>query len=196
METHSELQRKIKALEKLLQEETFARSAFEHELYEIKDSLAWRVVTRCRHFRNRLLGEDTRRRKSYELMRDILKGAILLETRKSRVGFRDMPYLADQLFQALRTEGLDGAARLIKNRIDVGYEYSQWIERYDTLSSGDRAVITRDCEALKYKPLISVLMPTFNTPEKWLRLAIESVLAQLYPHWSSVSPTMLRRILT
>src|SRR6478672_12785512 len=91
METHSELQRKIKALEKLLQEETFARSAFEHELYEIKDSLAWRLVTRCRHFRNRLLGEDTRRRKSYELMRDILKGAILLETRKSRVGFRDMP---------------------------------------------------------------------------------------------------------
>ena len=78
METHSELQRKIKALEKLLQEETFARSAFEHELYEIKDSLAWRVVTRCRHFRNRLLGEDTRRRKSYDLMRDILKGAILL----------------------------------------------------------------------------------------------------------------------
>jgi GT2 family glycosyltransferase len=183
METHSELQRKIKALEKLLQEETFARSAFEHELYEIKDSLAWRVVTRCRHFRNRLLGEDTRRRKSYELMRDILKGAILLETRKSRVGFRDMPYLADRLFQALRTEGLNGAARLIKNRIDVGYEYPQWIERYDTLSSGDRAAIKRDSEALKYKPLISVLMPTFNTPEKWLRLAIESVLAQLYPHW-------------
>ena len=116
------------------------------------------MVTRCRHFRNRLLGEDTRRRKSYELMRDILKGAILLETRKSRVGFRDMPYLADRLFQALRTEGLDGAARLIKNRIDVGYEYPQWIERYDTLSSGDRAAIKRDSEALKYKPLISVLM--------------------------------------
>jgi GT2 family glycosyltransferase len=32
-------------------------------------------------------------------------------------------------------------------------------------------------------PLISVLMPVYNTPEKWLRLAIESVQAQWYPHW-------------
>ncbi len=32
-------------------------------------------------------------------------------------------------------------------------------------------------------PLISVLMPVFNPPERWLRRAIESVLNQTYPHW-------------
>ena len=32
-------------------------------------------------------------------------------------------------------------------------------------------------------PLISVLMPVYNTPEKWLRLAIESVRKQTYPNW-------------
>jgi GT2 family glycosyltransferase/SAM-dependent methyltransferase len=32
-------------------------------------------------------------------------------------------------------------------------------------------------------PLVSVLMPVYNTPEHYLRRAIESVLAQTYPHW-------------
>ena len=33
------------------------------------------------------------------------------------------------------------------------------------------------------KPLISVLLPTYNTPEKFLRRAIASVRDQIYPHW-------------
>jgi glycosyltransferase involved in cell wall biosynthesis len=36
---------------------------------------------------------------------------------------------------------------------------------------------------LEWKPLVSVLMPTYNTPEKWLRRSIESVRAQIYPNW-------------
>ena len=33
------------------------------------------------------------------------------------------------------------------------------------------------------QPLISVLMPTYNTPAEWLRSAVESVLRQVYGHW-------------
>jgi len=32
-------------------------------------------------------------------------------------------------------------------------------------------------------PLISVLMPVYNPPERWLRRALESVRAQTYPRW-------------
>jgi glycosyltransferase involved in cell wall biosynthesis len=32
-------------------------------------------------------------------------------------------------------------------------------------------------------PLVSVILPVFNTPEQYLREAIDSVRAQLYPHW-------------
>ena len=38
-------------------------------------------------------------------------------------------------------------------------------------------------EALPARPLISVLLPTYNTPLRWLRKCIESVLGQIYPHW-------------
>lgn len=36
---------------------------------------------------------------------------------------------------------------------------------------------------LHYKPKISIIMPTWNTDEKWLRKAIESVLNQVYDNW-------------
>lgn len=32
-------------------------------------------------------------------------------------------------------------------------------------------------------PLISILLPTFNTDPVWLREAVDSVLMQVYPHW-------------
>ncbi|HYP13813.1 MAG TPA: glycosyltransferase, partial [Bryobacteraceae bacterium] len=38
-------------------------------------------------------------------------------------------------------------------------------------------------DSMRHKPLISVLTPIYNTPERWLRRAIESVLDQQYPNW-------------
>ena len=32
-------------------------------------------------------------------------------------------------------------------------------------------------------PLVSVIIPFYNTPEQFIREAIESVLAQRYGHW-------------
>lgn len=32
-------------------------------------------------------------------------------------------------------------------------------------------------------PTISIIMPVYQTPERWFRAAVESVLAQLYPFW-------------
>lgn len=50
-----------------------------------------------------------------------------------------------------------------------------------------RARTGRDLQALlaglPRKPVFSVLLPVYETPEKWLRLCIESVLRQQYPHW-------------
>jgi O-antigen biosynthesis protein len=43
--------------------------------------------------------------------------------------------------------------------------------------------LDRLLQTLRRKPVFSVLLPVYDTPEKWLRLAIESVLNQQYPHW-------------
>ncbi len=37
--------------------------------------------------------------------------------------------------------------------------------------------------ALPHKPLISIIMPVYRTPEVWLRRAVESIRGQFYPYW-------------
>ena len=61
--------------------------------------------------------------------------------------------------------------------------FTEWAERYDTLTDADRKAIRFRMNAIPDPPLISVILPVYNTPEQFLREAIESVLQQIYPHW-------------
>jgi len=177
------LEARIEALERILESEVASKAALEREVYEIEDSLAWRLVMSYRRVRNILLGEDTLRRKMYDSIRNIVREIVLLSDRKSRVTLKELPYLMSRFFQSLKTEGLKGAAQRVRNRIEIGYEYARWMEKYDKLTDDDRTAIKRQIADFSHKPLISVVMPTYNTPERWLRHAIDSVRAQLYSNW-------------
>ena len=65
----------------------------------------------------------------------------------------------------------------------LGGSYELWVEQYDTVDDATRRVITERLSGLARHPLISVVMPVYNPAEPHLRAAIESVTAQLYPHW-------------
>ena len=58
-----------------------------------------------------------------------------------------------------------------------------WIRRCERLSRRDIRAIRQTTTRLTYQPLLSVLMPVYNTDERWLRRAIESVQHQLYSNW-------------
>ncbi len=78
----------------------------------------------------------------------------------------------------------EGTAGLRRIYLDIiGFGYSEWIRRHDTLSAQDRNNICRHIESLPYHPIISVLMPVFNPPPDFLRLAIDSLRNQLYLDW-------------
>ncbi|MBC1240618.1 glycosyltransferase [Nostoc sp. 2RC] len=60
--------------------------------------------------------------------------------------------------------------------------YQKWLnQNYPTETALQKMVET--AKFLAYQPTISVIMPVFNTPEVYLRAAIESVLNQAYPRW-------------
>ena len=61
--------------------------------------------------------------------------------------------------------------------------YAAWLELYDRTTREDRAQIQRQIKQLARPPLISILLPVYNTNSKWLLRAIESVRNQFYPHW-------------
>jgi GT2 family glycosyltransferase len=74
-------------------------------------------------------------------------------------------------------------AALSSVRKPAGVSYQAWARQYDTLADLDRSQIRDHLALLDYKPLISVVMPVYETPERLLREAIASVRGQLYPNW-------------
>jgi O-antigen biosynthesis protein len=86
-------------------------------------------------------------------------------------------------WRVIRTQGVRGLQQELLQFSHTRVTYAQWIARHDTLGEQDLDAIHVHVSALAHRPLVSILIPTFNTPEKWLRRAIESVRAQLYPHW-------------
>jgi glycosyltransferase involved in cell wall biosynthesis len=62
------------------------------------------------------------------------------------------------------------------------FSYYKWLVKHHVR----RADLDKRLEAIKtfsYKPVISIIVPVYNTPETFLREMIESVLDQVYPYW-------------
>ncbi|MDN3512764.1 MAG: glycosyltransferase, partial [Candidatus Jettenia sp.] len=70
------------------------------------------------------------------------------------------------------------------NEQQLNDQYREWIEKVEfaakKLSYKDSA---RDIKGLTNRPLVSILMPVFNTDEIFLRKALFSVINQTYPNW-------------
>ncbi len=70
-----------------------------------------------------------------------------------------------------------------EERDGMADDYELWVAQYDTLSAEDLAVFRAALARFPRRPLISILMPVYDTPNEWLTRAIESVIAQIYPDW-------------
>jgi O-antigen biosynthesis protein len=75
---------------------------------------------------------------------------------------------------ALRAAAAD---TLLLNR-----QYRLWLEQH-RLSPAQIEACREDLNTFARTPLISVLMPVFNTDADWLTTAVESVRHQIYPYW-------------
>ena len=68
-------------------------------------------------------------------------------------------------------------------QIVEGNDYGEWIRNYDTLADKTRRKMADRIKGFAHKPLISIVMPTYNSKPEWLVEAIESVRVQIYPNW-------------
>jgi len=62
-------------------------------------------------------------------------------------------------------------------------DYSTWVRSCDTLTAAQVESLKQKASKIPSRPLISVVMPVYNTPDKFLSRAIESVLTQVYSNW-------------
>jgi len=85
------------------------------------------------------------------------------------------------IFLNLQSAYLRGAESRLTRYASIDYE--DFIHLNDTLTEADIQAIAKQIPSLPNKPLISIVMPVFNPPADYLRQALDSVIAQLYPHW-------------
>jgi GT2 family glycosyltransferase len=96
--------------------------------------------------------------------------------------------IARVALRILREEGPFALLRRLRRRIAIMLEqrrrsYADWIAAYDTLTAEDLARLREAAAALPHRPLISVIMPVHETPQRLLEEAIASVRAQVYDAW-------------
>jgi glycosyltransferase involved in cell wall biosynthesis/2-polyprenyl-3-methyl-5-hydroxy-6-metoxy-1,4-benzoquinol methylase len=140
-------------------------------LQKITNSLGWRLWNRL----------TLPRRAARRLLTYI---SFLL--RKPRLGLRSIR----QDLQILWRGGLAGlrqkwgddqqatAAAIAYNR-----SYDRWVARFDHFDEVRLQRLREAVSEMIERPLISILMPVYDVSEAFLREALESVLAQVYPHW-------------
>lgn len=61
--------------------------------------------------------------------------------------------------------------------------YESWVRMYDTIAPPQMDMLRLRAQRVHTAPLISVIVPVFETPETWLRGCIESVRGQAYENW-------------
>ncbi len=86
-----------------------------------------------------------------------------------------------RLWRLLRREGVGGVIRRLAAS-SAGPSYAAWLAAH-RLTRADRRQIAAQIAAWPAPPLISVLLPVYNSRPAWLRSCLDSVLTQLYPHW-------------
>ena len=86
-------------------------------------------------------------------------------------------------FQVTKT-GAQIEYLLSRNSISTDpFCYKNWIAQYDSFSKSDFEQLRVTQTGFKYRPLVTILLPVYNTPADWLSQCITSVLDQVYDNW-------------
>ncbi|MEG5265967.1 glycosyltransferase [Pseudomonas sp. JDS28PS106] len=145
-------------------------------LSALQSSYSWKITAPLR----RLARAAYRAKRIAASLRSIIRrgGGVVSTTRKA--------------LEVWRSQGISGViaqARWVHNmpagtpEVPDRHDYGLWIKNYDTLDDARIEGIKNDVASWDDAPLISVIMPVYNPPIDLLMEAVESVRAQLYPHW-------------
>lgn len=83
----------------------------------------------------------------------------------------------------VRRNGLQGLVRRLQRGDVLRNDYPRWLKEFGAPTPAQRREMQQRIAAFAHRPLVSILMPTYNSRLDWLQGAVDSVRAQAYPHW-------------
>jgi GT2 family glycosyltransferase len=145
-------------------------------LLAVQRTVGWKILEHLRRHRDRLLPQDSRRRHLYwqlrrpiEVLLDEGLPAVFAKTRhKVRLRRQGQGFLVK--------------APLVGAVTDRELQYRLWVERH-RLRPDRAAAMSAALRDFRRTPVISLVALVDDSATAWLRRAIESVRAQIYPYW-------------
>ncbi|MBL4576438.1 MAG: glycosyltransferase, partial [Opitutaceae bacterium] len=162
--TQTKLEEQTTQLEEQLVQEKRDTEIFRGKTSRVQNTFSWKITFPLRFFRRRLIDPFTKK-----------KSEPFPKQESTSIKKRDEE----------ETLSLDSPQKNNPSTVeDTSIRYDQqWIDKNQTLTKEKKAVLHSKIKSLPHRPLISVLLPVYNTDEKWLRLAIKSVTDQIYSNW-------------
>ncbi|AEE14040.1 glycosyl transferase family 2 [Thermodesulfobium narugense DSM 14796] len=150
--------------ESSLQTAEIEKTNLNSQLSEIRRSRGYRALLKYYKFRDALLPANTRRRKIVKFLA------------------KDFIYLMKKSVNYIKVYGLKGFFRKIVNKLSNKEQtlYQNWIERNEPTKE---ELIAQKSIKFDYEPKISIIVPTWNTPKRFLIEMLNSVLDQTYSNW-------------
>lgn len=155
-------------------------ASYENRLSEILSSRSWKLTLPLRW-------------PAHQVKRLIRAFELIPHARSAAGGYQPALKKGLQLF---KNSGVNGIKQGLKQLAHSGQvqpvpgsngvdrnDYDEWIKRYDTLTESNIQTLRAAHDRLTLRPLISVVMPTYNPKPDWLTEAIESVRTQIYENW-------------
>lgn len=136
-------------------------------LAELYASTSWRVSSPVRFVGRLVKNAPTVRR-------------VLAETLRRPSSARER---LTRLAAAWRAKGWDGLDQAVVGASAIQHNADGWRDYRETFDRTVRPRIVEGVAALPRRPLISIIVPVYNTDEDMLRQMLVSVRAQVYPEW-------------
>lgn len=160
---HQDIQSLRASVQALVVKQRNLEAAHAHALEEIFRSRSWRLTAPLRQVVHGV----------HRMRQSVRSAGRVLVTGLSSL--HKLPTL-------LRKQGVRGLLRRLETELDQGASYLQWIARNEP-APNDCVQLGAQVSDWQHRPLVSVLMPTYNSPLNYLKEAVESVQGQIYPHW-------------
>lgn len=167
------------------------------QLNAILNSTIWKITKPMRNISDKIKRLTDLIRYSFVVFKNegffsLTKRTVRFFYKKINGKFSVLRGLVKKSFFVLKTEGLLSLTKKVffyikKRNIILNNKNSSEGIAIEIFNKQQSEILNNDIKNqinnFIFNPLISVIMPVYNTPAKWLDLAIESVLNQYYNNW-------------